>query len=103
MNTWRMRGWAASQPVVRSVPGLADANGDVPVRDTSQSVPSQHLRGGDRRRGHGALDHGRAGRVPKAGFPTEAQAHVAADNIAAQIRGQEPAAHKEFGDIPRCV
>jgi sulfide:quinone oxidoreductase len=37
--------------------------------------------------------------APKTGFPTEAQAHVAADNIAAQIRGQEPAAHKEVGDI----
>ena len=31
-------------------------------------------------------------------------AHVAASKIASQIRGELPAAHKEFGDIPRvCV
>ena len=37
--------------------------------------------------------------IPKTGFPTEQQAHVAAKNIAAQIRGEQPTAHKEFGDI----
>jgi sulfide:quinone oxidoreductase len=31
-------------------------------------------------------------------------AHVAAKNIAAQIRGEQPQAHKAFGDIPAvCV
>lgn len=38
--------------------------------------------------------------VPKTGFPTEQMAHVAAKNIAAQIRGEEPSHSKEFGDIP---
>ena len=38
--------------------------------------------------------------VPKTGFPSEQMAHVAARNIATQIRGGEPVAHKEFGDIP---
>ncbi|MFM1951493.1 MAG: hypothetical protein RJA33_287 [Actinomycetota bacterium] len=38
--------------------------------------------------------------VPKTGFPTEQMAHVAAKNIAAQIRGEEPTHSKEFGDIP---
>jgi sulfide:quinone oxidoreductase len=38
--------------------------------------------------------------VPKTGFPTEQMAHVAAKNIAAQIRGEEPRHEKEFGDIP---
>lgn len=38
--------------------------------------------------------------VPKTGFPTEAMAHVAAKNIASQIRGEEPKEEKEFGDIP---
>lgn len=38
--------------------------------------------------------------VPKTGFPTEQMAHVAAKNVAAQIRGEEPRHEKEFGDIP---
>ena len=37
--------------------------------------------------------------VPKTGFPTEVQAHTAAANIAAQIRGEEPTHTKAFGDI----
>lgn len=37
--------------------------------------------------------------IPKTGFPTEQMAHVAARNVAAQIRGELPADHKEFGDI----
>jgi NADH dehydrogenase FAD-containing subunit len=42
--------------------------------------------------------------IPKTGFPTEQQAHVAGMNIAAQIRGEQPDRHKEFGDIPAvCV
>ena len=42
--------------------------------------------------------------IPKTGFPTERMAHVAARNIAAQIRGEQPTAHKAFGDIPAvCV
>jgi NADH dehydrogenase FAD-containing subunit len=32
--------------------------------------------------------------IPKTGFPTETQAHVAAENIAGQIRGEEPVTHK---------
>lgn len=38
--------------------------------------------------------------VPKTGFPTEQMAHVAAKNIAAQIRGEVPRHEKEFGNIP---
>ena len=42
--------------------------------------------------------------IPKTGFPTEQQAHVAAKNIASQIKGESPQAHKEFGEIPAvCV
>ena len=37
--------------------------------------------------------------IPKTGFPTEAMAHTAAKNIAAQIRGEVPAHEKAFGDI----
>jgi sulfide:quinone oxidoreductase len=42
--------------------------------------------------------------IPKTGFPTEEQAGVAADNIAAQVRGEQPSHTKAFGDIPAvCV
>jgi sulfide:quinone oxidoreductase len=38
--------------------------------------------------------------VPKTGFPAETMAHVAATNIASQIRGEEPTREESFGDIP---
>ena len=38
--------------------------------------------------------------VPKTGFPTETQAHAAAKNIAAQIRGGRATVEKPFGEIP---
>lgn len=38
--------------------------------------------------------------IPKTGFPTEQMAHVAAKNVASQIRGEAPRHEKEFGDIP---
>ena len=42
--------------------------------------------------------------IPKTGYPTEGQAHTAAANIAAQIRGEPPTAEKPFADIPAvCV
>jgi sulfide:quinone oxidoreductase len=42
--------------------------------------------------------------IPKTGFPTEAMAHVAARNIASQIKGEVPTEQKPFGDIPAvCV
>lgn len=37
--------------------------------------------------------------IPKTGFPTEVMAHIAAGNIAAQIRGEPPTRAKGFGDI----
>ncbi|HEX6255156.1 MAG TPA: FAD-dependent oxidoreductase [Euzebyales bacterium] len=93
------------QQVIADTPGLADDKGYVPVHDTYESkayddiyavgvaaavaVPWQT-----------AVPTG----VPKTGFPTEIQAHAAAENIAAHVRGQDPVAHKEFGDIPAvCV
>jgi sulfide:quinone oxidoreductase len=33
-------------------------------------------------------------------FPAETMAQVAAENIASQIRGQEPTKEENFGDIP---
>lgn len=42
--------------------------------------------------------------IPKTGFPTEQMAHVAAKNIAAQIKGEPVSHEKAFGDIPAvCV
>jgi sulfide:quinone oxidoreductase len=93
------------QQVVASTPGLADDKGYVPVHDTYQSTadPSIYAVGiaaGVSVPWTTAVPVG----VPKTGFPTEAQAHVAAANIAAQIRGEDPARHKRFGDIPAvCV
>jgi len=93
------------QPVVATVPGLADDKGYVPVRDTYQSTAHSNIY---------AVGIAAAVTVPwttavpvgvpKTGFPTEVQAHVAAHNIAAQIRGEQPAREKRFGDIPAvCV
>ena len=93
------------QPVVATVPGLADDKGYVPVRDTYQSTAHANIY---------AVGIAAAVTVPwttavpvgvpKTGFPTEVQAHVAAHNIAAQIRGEQPAREKKFGDIPAvCV
>ena len=93
------------QEVVRTATQIADAKGYVKVRDTYQSdayddvyavgiaaavpVPWQT-----------STPLG----IPKTGFPTERMAHVAAKNIAAQIRGEQPRAHEEFGDMPAvCV
>jgi len=38
--------------------------------------------------------------IPKTGFPSEQQAHVAAHNIAAQVRGHAPDRRKTFDRIP---
>jgi sulfide:quinone oxidoreductase len=80
--------------------GLADEKGFVPVRPTYQAVGHDDVY---------AVGIAAAVTVPwqtptpvgipKTGFPTETQAHVAARNIAAQIRGDAPADEKEFGDI----
>jgi sulfide:quinone oxidoreductase len=38
--------------------------------------------------------------VPKTGFPAETMAHVAATNIAAQIRGEQPVKRESFAEMP---
>jgi sulfide:quinone oxidoreductase len=93
------------QDVVRKVDGLADGKGFVPVRPTYQSekyddVYAVGVAAAVEVPWQTAVPVG----VPKTGFPTEQQAHVAARNIAAQIRGEVPGEQKEFGDIPAvCV
>ena len=93
------------QQVVGSTPGLADDKGYVPVHDTYQSTADPNIYAVGIAAAVSvpwttAVPVG----VPKTGFPTEAQAHIAATNIAAQIRGEDPTERKRFGDIPAvCV
>ncbi|KRF30615.1 hypothetical protein [Nocardioides sp. Soil805] len=93
------------QEFLTGSPDLVDAKGYVRVRDTYQSEEYDDVY---------AVGVAAAVEVPwqtptpvgipKTGYPTETQAHVAAKNIAAQVRGEEPKEHKEFGDIPAvCV
>jgi sulfide:quinone oxidoreductase len=93
------------QQVVRDTPGLADAKGFVPVEDTYQSTayPDVYAVGVAAAVSVPWTTAVPVG-VPKTGFPTEAQAHTAATNIAAQIRGEQPTKRKSFGSIPAvCV
>ncbi|HET8560735.1 MAG TPA: FAD-dependent oxidoreductase [Marmoricola sp.] len=93
------------QPVVAAADGLSDDKGFVPVRGTYQSEKYDNVY---------AVGVAAAVPVPwttavpvgipKTGFPTEQQAHVAARNIASQIRGETPQETKDFGEIPAvCV
>ncbi|MFC5177539.1 NAD(P)/FAD-dependent oxidoreductase [Nocardioides taihuensis] len=80
--------------------GLADEKGYVKVRDTYQTEKYDDVY---------AVGIAAAVDVPwttptpvglpKTGFPTEAMAHVAAKNIASQVKGEVPSAEKAFGDI----
>lgn len=88
------------QDVIAKTPGLGDDKGYVPVRDTYQSraydnVYAVGIAAAVDVPWHTANPVG----IPKTGFPTEQMAHVAAENVASQIRGELPSAHKEFGDI----
>lgn len=88
------------QDVVRKAAEISDDKGYVPVRDTYQSetydnVYAVGIAAAVEVPWHTANPVG----IPKTGFPTEQQAHVAAKNIASQIQGEEPSAHKTFGDI----
>jgi NADH dehydrogenase FAD-containing subunit len=93
------------QDFVRACTEIADPKGYVKVRDTYQTQARDEV-----------YAVGIAAQVavpwqtptpvgiPKTGFPTEVQAHVAAKNIASQIRGEPVKEHKQFGDIPAiCV
>lgn len=93
------------QEVVRATPGLADDNGFVTVEETYQSTayPDVYAVGVAAAVTVPWTTAVPVG-VPKTGFPTEIQAHTAATNIAAQIRGEPPTKRKSFSDIPAvCV
>jgi len=93
------------QDFLATADGLTDERGFVPVRGTYQSqkyddIYAVGVAAAVQVPWTTAVPVG----VPKTGFPTEQQAHVAARNIAAQIRGELPDETKEFGEIPAvCV
>jgi NADH dehydrogenase FAD-containing subunit len=90
----------AGQDVVRATPGLSDDKGYIPVHDTYQSkaYPEIYAAGIAAQvpvPWQTAVPIG----IPKTGFPTESMAKVAAHNIAAAIKGEPPASHKDFGQM----
>ncbi len=93
------------QEVVRRATDIADAKGYVKVRDTYQTEAYDDVYAvGIAAAVEVPWQTAHAVGIPKTGLPTEQQAHVAARNIVAQIKGEEPQAHKTFGDIPAvCV
>jgi len=93
------------QDFIRAATDIADDKGYVRVRDTYQSEPYDNVYAvGIAAQVPVPWQTATPIGIPKTGFPTEQMAHVAARNIAAQIRGEEPGTHKEFGEIPAvCV
>jgi NADH dehydrogenase FAD-containing subunit len=93
------------QDVNKTAPGLANDAGYVEVRDTYQSKEYDDIYG------VGIAAHVNAPwvtptpvGVPKTGFPTEQMAHTAANNIASQIMGMDPAELSPFAEMPAfCV
>ncbi len=93
------------QDVIKATSEIADAKGYVKVRDTYQTVTRDEVYAvGIAVAVDAPWQTSTPVGVPKTGFPAERMAHVAASNIAAQIRGEKPATRKPFGDIPAvCV
>lgn len=94
------------QQVVADATDIADDKGYVRVRDTDQTEVHDDVYAVGTAAAvtapwtTPAIPIG----IPKTGLPTEPQTHVAASNIAAQIRGEQPTEHKAFGDVPAvCV
>lgn len=89
------------QDFLRKTEGLVNAGGFVEVRPTYQSMKWDDIYAvGLAAAVTAPWSTPTPVGVPKTGFPTEQMAHVAAKNIAAQIRGEEPHHEKSFGDIP---
>ena len=90
---------------VRSCDTISNAAGFVPVRDTYQTKTYDNVYAvGLAAAVQVPWTTPVAVGVPKTGFPTEIQAHVAAANIASQIAGLVPTREKPFSEIPAlCV
>jgi sulfide:quinone oxidoreductase len=81
--------------------GLGNPRGFVEVRDTYQTLEHPNVYAvGIAAAVNAPWVTANAVGVPKTGFPAETMAHVAAQNIASQIRGEEPTREENFGDIP---
>lgn len=89
------------QDFLAETPKLVDAGNYVPVRSTYQSLEYDDVYAVGIAAAVPApwVTQVPVG-IPKTGFPSEQQAHVAANNIVAQVRGQEPTHEKPFGRIP---
>ena len=88
------------QDFLRGVPDLTDEKGYIAVRDTYQTTGHDDIYAVGIAAAVDAPWHtANPVGIPKTGFPTEQQAHIAAKNIAAQIRGESPHDHKQFADI----
>lgn len=88
------------QEFLKELPGFADDKGFIPVRDTYQhrdydDIYAVGIAAQVPVPWHTPTPVG----IPKTGFPTEQMAHVAAKNIASQIKGEQPTDTKEFADI----
>ena len=81
--------------------GLGNPKGFIEVKDTYQTLQYPNVYAvGIAAAVNAPWTTANAVGVPKTGFPAETMAHVAAENIAAQIRGEEPTKQENFGDIP---
>jgi hypothetical protein len=93
------------QEVIKNTSDIADAKGYVKVKDTYQTLAHDEVyAAGIAVAVDAPWQTPTPVGVPKTGFPAERMAHVAARNIAAQIRGEQPTSRQAFGDIPAvCV
>ena len=93
------------QQVIKATSEIADDKGYVRVRDTYQTLSRDEVYAvGIAVAVDVPWQTPTPVGIPKTGFPAERMAHVAARNIAAQIKGEKPASHQTFGDIPAvCV
>jgi sulfide:quinone oxidoreductase len=81
--------------------GLGNPKGFIDVKDTYQTLAHPNVYAvGIAAAVNAPWTTANAVGVPKTGFPAETMAHVAAANIASQIRGQEPTREENFADIP---
>jgi NADH dehydrogenase FAD-containing subunit len=81
--------------------GLGNAKGFIDVKDTYQTLGYPNIYGvGIAAAVNAPWQTANAVGVPKTGFPAEVMAHVAATNIASQIRGDAPTKEEGFADIP---
>lgn len=88
------------QDFLKQADGLADEKGFIKVRDTYQTEKYDDIYAvGVAAAVDVPWQTPMPVGIPKTGFPTEVMAHIAAENIAAQIRGLVPTHSKAFGDI----